>query len=364
MKKSIFKRIIAAVCCVSMLAVTACDVKPGEPQGPYPVIVIPGIMGTELKNSEGRTVWPAQNDGSVAGVLTFVSDFLSLKLGDTAESDGSLSPVRFSPMTEYSEGDDVGTYGVYTKLALALSEDLGYENVYFFGYDWRLDNKATAEELSAYIADVLETTGAKKVNIVAHSMGGLVTSAYLDAHKSEALIDRAVTCGTPFLGAQDAYTTLNSGNGFLDFDTETYGQFMPGILDLFTSIPALYQLMPGPGWSEMALVDENGALKEGATAAQTKGHAFYTDITSRMDEIWQGTAHINIVGKSYKTAGEKGEEDGDGTVTLYSATADGRFTQGSHSLTEFDLSHNDLVTDDAAVAAVISAVGKSAYSRE
>lgn len=337
------------------------DGEPVAASEPCPVIIIPGILGTELI-SGSRTVWPLEIDTSASGLIGLLTDFLSLKLDGNGNTVSNMQPVRFSPMTEYQSGDDVGAYGAYTALALALSEDLGYENVWFFGYDWRLDNRETAEELYDYIQRVLSATEASKVNIVAHSMGGLVTSAYLVSHGGEGLIDRAVTCGTPFLGAQMAYTALEDGSGLIDVGSDKYQQFADMLPNVFSSFPSLYQLLPAGSWKALGLVDENGVLCESATFAQKAGYAFYTDVSCSLEEVWSSVDHTNIIGTGNVTAGENGDEDGDGTVTFHSASADGLFDENpGYTRITFELSHRDLVSDEAALDAILGAVGSDSY---
>ena len=58
--------------------------------------------------------------------------------------------------------------------------------------------------LAARIEEICTETGAEKVNIVAHSMGGLVTRAYLVAHADEGRVARLITIGSPHQGTQMA----------------------------------------------------------------------------------------------------------------------------------------------------------------
>ncbi len=48
-----------------------------------------------------------------------------------------------------------------------------------FCYDWRVDPMISADQLNDFIQYVLETTGAEKVTLTAHSLGGVIMLAYL-----------------------------------------------------------------------------------------------------------------------------------------------------------------------------------------
>lgn len=60
------------------------------------------------------------------------------------------------------------------------------DELHAFDYNWRQSNETSAEELSEYVDGVLEESGAERVDIVNHSMGGLVSQYYLtqlDGHQ-------------------------------------------------------------------------------------------------------------------------------------------------------------------------------------
>ena len=65
--------------------------------------------------------------------------------------------------------------------AIALFEAAGYGSgeLYAFSYNSYGDNKANAQSLASYVSQVKSRTGAAKVDIVNHSMGGLVSDWYL-----------------------------------------------------------------------------------------------------------------------------------------------------------------------------------------
>jgi len=64
---------------------------------------------------------------------------------------------------------------------------------------WFSTIDAYAPQLEAAVNEVLAATGANQLVIVAHSMGGLVTRAYLDRF-GDAKVAHVVTLGTPHLG--------------------------------------------------------------------------------------------------------------------------------------------------------------------
>ncbi len=52
-------------------------------------------------------------------------------------------------------------------------------DMFAYQYDWSQSNAASAAGLAAYVRQVLATTGARQVDIVNHSMGGLVSDWYV-----------------------------------------------------------------------------------------------------------------------------------------------------------------------------------------
>src|SRR6185436_10848666 len=119
--------------------------------GKRPVIVIPGILGTELINSKtGETVWPSAFRTSQEG-LPMSSDL-------AANSD-DLRPGKILETVKLARV--LPEIYVYRDLLEALRRYAGYregnwenpsadgyqDTFYVFPYDWRQDNVANAREL-------------------------------------------------------------------------------------------------------------------------------------------------------------------------------------------------------------------------
>ena len=87
--------------------------------------------------------------------------------------------------------------------------------LFVFAYDWRKTNVEAASKLNDFIACVQQFYPGQKVNILTHSMGGLVARRYLIDHESEHKVDKLITIAAPFLGAPKAFDVLYTGR-FID----------------------------------------------------------------------------------------------------------------------------------------------------
>jgi len=94
-------------------------------------------------------------------------------------------------------------------------KDSGYElnkDLFVFPYDWSWDNYQTANLLKEKIKDIKNSCGCSKVDVVAHSMGGLVARAYISSQSYENDIDKLIFLGTPHLGSPKAYLLWEGGD--------------------------------------------------------------------------------------------------------------------------------------------------------
>lgn len=93
------------------------------------------------------------------------------------------------------------------------------ETLFQFGYDWRNSNVVTAHLLGQKIAEILEHCQCEHVDIIAHSMGGLVAAEHIKETERDLGgiqgIDEVAYVGVPFYGAPKAYKTWEAGE--IDF---------------------------------------------------------------------------------------------------------------------------------------------------
>ncbi|TAL49442.1 hypothetical protein EPN83_00850 [Patescibacteria group bacterium] len=135
---------------------------PGQQTKLDPVIIIPGLLGSQLKSG----AWV------IDPVLHTYDDLL-----DTLKANGYAND----------------------------------QNLFTFPYDWRLSNVVNAINLRFKIDEVKNTCQCAKVDLVAHSMGGLIAREYIQSSKYQGDVGQLIFLGTPHLGAPEAYLTWEGG---------------------------------------------------------------------------------------------------------------------------------------------------------
>lgn len=85
------------------------------------------------------------------------------------------------------------------------------ENLFPFAYDWRKSNVETAKLLKDKIDEAKQKGKTPRVDVVAHSMGGLVARQYIESDEYENDVQHLITLGTPHQGSPNAYLMLEGG---------------------------------------------------------------------------------------------------------------------------------------------------------
>ena len=161
------------------------------------------------------------NRGSLVNIPphSVTEDFSNPDFKDMAlQSDGitnSGAPGSCAQTTEPLKGQDgvlglVSGKDIYAS-ALAYLNRIAPRRVYGYPYDWRKSPLRAVPELNHEVDSVLKTTKAARVVLMGHSMGGLVTQAYIDNREYADKVVRAITLGTPYWGAPKSHTALLSG---------------------------------------------------------------------------------------------------------------------------------------------------------
>lgn len=182
-----------------------------------PTIVIPGIAGTEMYEGSNK-LWVDIRDNVVERM-------------ELTTTGASVNDVNVSTNDEY------GANNTYEDLITSLKQEYGNEGVYFFRYDWRMDNEEIADKLDTFIENEV---CASRVNIVAHSMGGLVASRYIVDNSEN--INKLITIGTPYLGSPKVPYVFSTGK-LIKFQG-VYPVADGGIKRISSHMTSAYQLLP------------------------------------------------------------------------------------------------------------------------
>jgi pimeloyl-ACP methyl ester carboxylesterase len=203
-----------------------------------PVIVIPGITGVTLIDE-----YPLNADTVWSAVLNKEFQRISMHPDSTAYE--AVEPARVVP------GRMFGL--VYDDLV----EELRYEltprrdeptPVFAFPYDWRQSLASTAARLGDFVGEVVARTSllrhyrgwSPEVDLVGHSMGGLVIAEYVADRAHRKLVRKIATLATPFEGSIEAVVKLATGLGTL-----TAGKPSEREREAARSMPSIYHLLPG-----------------------------------------------------------------------------------------------------------------------
>lgn len=222
-----------------------------------PVILIHGAFGSRLRNKQtGREVWPAQ----LSSILFGNYQALGLPIDKN-----TLLPEE-SELESFAITDRIVGVDFYGRIIDTLKNVGGYHKgepgnqvtdkdrrFYVFIYDWRQDNVQTARKLDQLIEQIRLDYDEPdlKVDIVAHSMGGLIARYYIRYGRVDVLNDnefpvnhhgasrvrKVILLGTPNLGSVSALQEFIQGMkvGFRRIPTE-----------VFATMPSAYQLLPHP----------------------------------------------------------------------------------------------------------------------
>lgn len=301
-----------------------------------PIIIIPGIMGSRLFEDAARSkiAWtPVPFSGSLVSL----------------DENMNMSNLLFVRNPENQNAQDVireyGAINDYVSLINRLCSDFPNREIYFFSYDWRQSNQVSADKLMKYIDETLK---ADKVDLVCHSMGGIVASIYATNEANFNKINKIITLGTPYEGAPMIYEVmltkrlLNDRNDNKDFWERlsnffsNTAMFIVGGLhkDVKTTFNGAVELVPSKEYRS-----ENNFLYMGENINQYLFEALhdemfpsFTKINSVQELIKSGKDKLRNSDKSYYGIGVDGTKR-----TISVASFDRRWLGGELKIIEDDL---------------------------
>ncbi|HET6545902.1 MAG TPA: alpha/beta fold hydrolase [Rhodanobacteraceae bacterium] len=208
-----------------------------------PVILVPGIKGTELTDeytTDREAVWSA-----LVGVR---QDYRRLALHPDDRRYERIEPARIAAGAVFNV--------IYEQFLKSLRHELSPREdrptpVFAFSYDWRRGLEEVQADLDGFIDEVIERTlllrhyyqsnyrRKPRVHLVGHSMGGLVIAGYLAKHGA-GRVAKVATIAAPFRGAASAVLYIATGQAsIMSMDVS------PAEREVARLLPSIYHLLPG-----------------------------------------------------------------------------------------------------------------------
>lgn len=261
-----------------------------------PIVVIPGVMGSSLRDRlSGAVVWGAFDAQAADPEDPESARLLALPLdqneSDTVEATGVLERIRIRllglPVQLEVYARILSTLGAggYRDKDLGTAGEIDYGDDHFtcfqFAYDWRKDNVENAARLHEFLLEkreyVREQYRARygidnsevKFDLVAHSMGGLLTRYFLrygsqdlpsDGSLPELtwvgaeMVGRVILIAPPNAGSLNALAALLEGRKL----GPTLPYYPPALLGTF---PSSYQLLPRSRHGAVVWADDRSPVK-------------------------------------------------------------------------------------------------------
>lgn len=223
---------------------------------------------------------------------------------------GSMSDVIVPGKGDWSFG--VAKY-IYDPFILNL-ESLGYKlekNLFIAFYDWRKECDYTAKTyLYEKIRYAKEKTGSDKVNLIGHSMGGLVARAYIQSDYYTKDVAQLIQIATPNFGTAPNYSYWAGGElpnqvrlGF-NFVRLYMDMYMLVLKELYkenamdaihTHFKGLGNITPSLSYGDFLFYKEDDVMKFKPIQKMHSQNSFLNNLNENMHIISERNVEVTII---------------------------------------------------------------------
>jgi hypothetical protein len=207
------------------------------------VVILPGITGSVLER-DNKEIWGGSPGAIIRALLSRGGSWKDLELPDDGgvEATKVIRDVHIVPGLHKIDGYTALIEAVEKEFEIrqGLGGDSEATNFVEFPYDWRQDNRLSAERLEEVVGEKLKrwrqasgATDAKAI-LLAHSMGGLVSRYWLECLGGWPDCRALFTFGTPYRGSLDSLGYLVNG----------YRKAVLDLSKMMRSLPSAHQLLP------------------------------------------------------------------------------------------------------------------------
>lgn len=313
------------------------------------VILLPGIMGSALFKN-GQPVWDLTVGAIGRALYTLGESIQDLALSSDASTGEDVTPTHLLQDVHIIPGLwKIDGYSGLSNLLKRRLKAVAGENFFEFPYDWRLDNRISAQRLKTAALDWLENWRSRpgnqdaKLVLIAHSMGGLVSRYFLEVLGGWEHTKTLITLGTPHRGSIKALDYLVNG-----LRKKIGPVTLMNLTAMIQSFPSVHQLLPiykcvGDNEHDLKRLEDLDELGELDLERARTAIEFHREIERAVEDNFANPAYaasryhlLPVVGTYQPTfqsallTGDgvkpirtyKGEQikGGDGTVPAFSAT--------------------------------------------
>lgn len=266
--KKMFRKSIACLLAILMIVATmpmafAAEAQAVEYDGD-PIVVVRGIDFAGLVNGDGskaitfdtNQIFNTITDiginkikGNKDAVIDAIIALGNTILGDVA-CDKEGNPVKADVhipkyLTSADKIDLSGDEWADTAVGLfrSIAKKFGGESIYLYTFDWRMSPSALADDLNSFLELVKSETGKNKLDVAACSMGGMITTAYIDKYGTDSL-DSVVYLSSAHNGGDIVGSAFI---GDLVIDSKALGDFLIEKTSNNTGLNILIKMLNGLG---------------------------------------------------------------------------------------------------------------------
>ncbi len=228
------KRILCVLLSVLMLLSTGILSAVAEgAQGNIPTVYVYGFMGSDLledKNDpNSKVIWPPDMNAMTEDIKEALPTLVAALLVDNWETFGTvvidLVKPYFEPTYLADDGTCPNNSGVY--FTLPSQSEVRSGRRLTFCYDWRLNPMETADDLKDYIEYVCAQGGVDQVNVICHSLGGIIFLSYVSKYGYDRV--KGVCLNTTAIYGESYTGDLMRGD--IVFDADSIDYYMRYVLE-------------------------------------------------------------------------------------------------------------------------------------
>ncbi len=230
MKKFITLLLALVIACAGVLPCFAADAKCtcGETPIVYVAALGSGAVYRDAGTENEKKLFRPETDDILTDFAPLVSAAGSLILNGDYDAFGDVLidcvNTSFGSLAMDENGNSQPN--VTTEEFHPQSADHGYDNSYYFGYDFREDPIVNAKKLHSYLEEVKEITKHDTVKMRASSMGGVTLLAYLKLYGSDN-IETIIMQNCPLQGTAVAGELFN---GKVEINKDALVRYASGAL--------------------------------------------------------------------------------------------------------------------------------------